>query len=45
LVIMEAYCIKTERVQQQCETGKCVLENMVKVKNKLKAVVPESLDW
>lgn len=33
---MEAYCIEAESVQQQCETGKCILENMGEDKEQVK---------
>jgi len=36
MVIMEAYCIEADSVQQQCETGKCILENMDEVQEQVK---------
>jgi hypothetical protein len=36
LVVMEAYCVEADSVQQQCETGKCILENMDEVKEQVK---------
>jgi hypothetical protein len=33
---MEACCVEAERVQQQCETGKCILEDMDEVKEQVK---------
>jgi hypothetical protein len=33
---MEAYCVAAESVRQQCETRKCILENMGEVKEQVK---------
>lgn len=33
---MEACCVEAERVQQQCETGKCILEDMDEIKEQVK---------
>ena len=36
MVVMEAYCVQADSVQQQCETGKCILEDMDEVKEQVK---------
>ena len=33
---MEACCVEAERVRQQCETGKCILEDMDEIKEQVK---------
>jgi hypothetical protein len=32
---MEAYRLEAERIQQQCETGECIVENLDEVKEQV----------